>query len=58
MRIKDEILTDIRSNINQAPKQTRPMLEHEYCFIDVLIDIRDVLRWCHEKVELIARDFK
>lgn len=46
MRSKEEILRQVWANINKAPKETRPMLEHEYCYIEVLIDIRDTLaKW-------------
>lgn len=43
MRKKEEILTQIWRNLKKAPKDARPMLEHEYCFIEVILDIRDIL---------------
>ncbi|MBA7612241.1 hypothetical protein ES703_19477 [subsurface metagenome] len=43
MRHKEEILSDIQQNIAAAPESTRPMLHHEYCVVEVLIDIRDQL---------------
>jgi len=43
MREKEEILTQIWRNLKKAPKDARAMLEHEYCFIEVILDIRDIL---------------
>lgn len=54
MRTKDQILDDIRRNISKAPKESRCLLEHEYCFVEVMIDIRDNLK---ELSQVIAADF-
>jgi len=43
MRTKDNILDDIRVNINLAPRHTRPPLELQYILIEVLLDIRNTL---------------
>lgn len=55
MRIKHHILDDMRNNINKAPKESRCLLEHEYCFIEVMIDIRDELTFIKSALEGLKR---
>lgn len=43
MRTKGEILSLVLENINNAPEDTKCALYHEYCFIEVMLDIRDTL---------------
>lgn len=43
MRDKQDILNDVHTNILKAPLEGQPMLLHELYFIEVVIDIRDIL---------------
>ena len=43
MRTKDEILLIIEGEIEKVPKEGQGMLITEFCLIEVLLDIRDIL---------------
>lgn len=43
MRPKQTILNDIQKNILKAPPEGQAMLCAEYCYIEVLLDIRDLM---------------
>ena len=43
MRGRNEILNEIQREIRKAPEEGQGMLITEYCLIEILIDIRDIL---------------
>jgi len=43
MRAKQDILRVVHENIKKAAKEARGMLEHEYCYVEIWMDIRDIM---------------
>jgi len=56
MRRKEDISQQVWSNIKKAPKEGRPMLEHEYCFIEVMLDTRDILNECYKELVWLIKE--
>ena len=58
MRDKHEILTSMTRALSNIEGIEGKRHMEWITLIEVLIDIRDVLRWCHEKLDCIAKDYK
>jgi len=56
MRDKQDILKESLDSTHKIPVWDLTARLHERLTVEVLIDIRDVLSWCHDKLALIARE--